>query len=338
MNEIILIPAYEPDEKLVHLVKKISKTSFDVVVVNDGSNSSYDNIFDSIKDISKVISYKNNKGKGFAIKTGLNYIKNSYDKDYVVVTMDCDGQHRIEDAIKLCAYAKEHPDTLVLGKRLRGKNTPIRSKVGNTITRLVYSLSTKTAIYDTQTGLRAFSNDLISFLINVSGNRFEYEMNVLMLAPRNSIKIKELEIETIYFDNNSNSHFNTFKDSYRVYKEIIKFSLSSIISFIMDYLLFIILFFATNKLILSNIIARVVSATFNYSMNRTLVFNKNKSVYTLTKYFILATIILILNTTILNIFVEVLLLNPMLSKIITEILLFIFSYTIQKNFIFKNKN
>ena len=217
---IVLIPAYEPDYKLIELVKKIN---YDIIVVNDGSNKNYDNIFNEVKKYAKVISYDKNYGKGYALKTGLKYIKEKYIGNYVVITMDCDGQHSANDIDKLCNYAIKHPDTLVIGKRLRGKNTPFRSYIGNSITRFMYKLVTKKDIYDTQSGFRAFSNKLLDYHINIPGDRFEYEMNALLHA--SNIKIKEIEIQTIYIDNNKNSHFKGFKDSIKIYKQIFKFLL-----------------------------------------------------------------------------------------------------------------
>ena len=234
---IVLIPSYEPDENLTKLIKNLNKNKITSIVVDDGSGKDYKEIFDNLD--TKVISYEKNQGKGHALKEGYKYIKDNY-KEYVVVTMDSDGQHRIEDAYKLYKYILKNEDTLVLGKRPRGEKTPLRSKIGNAITRFVFHLVSGQDVYDTQTGLRAFSNKLIDYMLKVKGERFEYEMNVLLYAKNNKIPIKELEIETIYIDNNSKSHFNAIKDSFKVYKEILKFSLSGIISFLIDYILFIV--------------------------------------------------------------------------------------------------
>lgn len=220
MKYIVLIPAYEPDNKLIELLMTIPK-NIDVIVVNDGSNNNYNDIFNKAKKNAHILSYENNMGKGYAIKTGLSYIKDNY-KNYVVVTMDCDLQHKINDAISLCDYAKEHTDTLVLGKRKWDKTMPIRSRIGNTITRFIFYKKTGLNIYDTQTGLRAFSNKLTNYMLNVKGNRYEYEMNVLLNLKNSDINYYEIPIETIYINNNKNSHFDTIKDSYKIYKEIIK--------------------------------------------------------------------------------------------------------------------
>lgn len=333
MKKIILIPSYEPDEKLIDLVNELNKNKLEIVVVNDGSNENYNEIFNKIDKKAKVLSYDTNRGKGFALKTGLSYIKQNYN-DYVVVTMDSDGQHSVKDAIKLSDYSIKHPKELVIGKRIRSGKTPLRSRLGNSITMLIYRLATKVKVYDTQTGLRAFSNKLMDFMLEVDGDRYEYEMNVLLYAPSNDIKIKEIEIETIYIENNSGSHFNTIKDSYRVYKEIIKYGLSSIISFIIDYSLFTLFSFMLN-ITLSNIFARIISASVNYTINRNIVFKSNKKVSkSLLQYFLLAILILVLNTTILNVLVY-LGLNKYISKIIVELSLSILSFLVQKRMVFK---
>ena len=335
MTKVILIPSYEPDDKLIKLVDELKKNKLNVVVVNDGSSKEYDSIFNKIKKKVKVISYETNQGKGYALKIGLEYIKENY-KDYVVVTMDSDGQHSVKDAIKLSNYAEKHPNELVIGKRIRSEKTPLRSKLGNSITMFIYRLSTGVKVYDTQTGLRAFTNELMDFMQNVEGNRYEYEMNVLLYAPSNDIKIKEIEIETIYIENNEGSHFNTIKDSYRVYKEIIKYSLSSIISFIIDYSLFA-LFSIVLSITLSNIFARIISASINFTINKKIVFKSDKSILiSLIEYALLAIFILVCNTLLLNLLVNIGI-NKFIAKLIVEISLFIISFLVQKTMIFKKK-
>ena len=177
----------------------------------------------------------------------------------------------------------------------------------------------------------------MDFNLNVKGERFEYEMNVLLYAPLENIKIKEIEIETIYFDNNSGSHFHTLKDSFRIYKEIIKFSLSSIICFFIDYLFYTIFVITIKNITLSNIYARVISATTNFFINKRIVFKSNKNtVKALLEYSLLAILILTLNTLLLNGFIRIGI-NKWLSKIMVEILLSILSWTIQKRKIFKKE-
>lgn len=226
MMKIAVIPSLEPDHKLLVLLEELKQNNYHIIVINDGSSKDYDNIFLEAKKYAEVITHNQNRGKGAALKTAFTFIENNF-KDYLVITLDSDGQHKVRDANKLIAYLDQNKDYLVLGKRPRGKKTPLRSKIGNSLTRFIFSKVTSLDIYDTQTGLRAFSHTLMPYMLNLPGEGFEYEMNMLMYASLNNIKIKELEIETIYFNNNKKSHFNTFKDSFKIYKEIFKFASSS---------------------------------------------------------------------------------------------------------------
>lgn len=329
-RKIALIPAYEPDNKLIDVVGDLKKNDFEIVVVNDGSGREYQDIFDKVSLDAKVISYDVNKGKGYALKTGLKYIRDNYN-DYVVVTMDCDGQHTVKDAVKLCCECLNDENILVLGKRIRSSKTPFRSRLGNSITRIIYKITTKLDVYDTQTGLRAFSDVLMGFLIGISGDRYEYEMNVLLECANNDIKIREVEIETIYIDNNSNSHFNAIKDSILVYKNIIKFSCPSLFSFVVDYLFYVLFVIIFHNVIGSNVLARIISSIVNFSINKRFVFNSDKAIYkSAYEYFLLASFVLIFNTCFLKLIIYYVDINILFAKIITEMVMFIFSYLIQK--------
>ena len=345
MKIIALIPSYEPEENMLDLLENIKKdTDMDIVVVNDGSSDACKDIFSKAKEFAKVLEHEVNKGKGRALKTGLNYINDNYRGEYIVVTMDADGQHTIEDALKICDLIKKSPDILVLGKRFFGEDVPLRSRFGNAMTRLVYKIATGVKVYDTQTGLRAFSYKLLPLMLEIKGERYEYEINVLMECSKNNIEIKEIDIATIYINNNSGSHFNVFKDSYRIYKEIFKFCAASIICFLVDYALYCIGLVFTVSLgkglstVVSNVFARIVSSLLNFTLNKKVVFKRKGNTLKLAiSYFMLALCILAGNTIVLKMFVEVFNIDTKIAKLITELIFFIISWFIQKFLIFKKK-
>lgn len=340
---IALIPAFKPDEELPDLIYEVRQAGFEVVIVDDGSGKNYAEVFRQCSKYAVVLTHPDNRGKGRALKTGFAYIKEHFSEGYIVTTMDSDGQHMVNDAKKICQMAHNYPDSLVLGSRRLKEHVPMRSRFGNGVTRLVYRLSTGVKVHDTQTGLRAFHSNLLPKFLNISGERYEYEMNVLLECSRGRIPIREVEIETIYIDKNSASHFNTIQDSYRIYREILKFSASSFISFLVDYALYSVLLLLTSgwgiySLWLSNIIARIVSASVNYTINRKLVFkNKNNITKSVLQYFALAVLILIGNTFLLSIFVEQFGINRYVAKICTEIFFFGISWIIQRGIIFRRK-
>lgn len=225
---IALIPAYEPAKSLLSLLYALNKSGFETVVVDDGSGASYAGIFRRACPLAKVISYKQNKGKGHALKTGLAYIRSHFKGPYVVVTLDADGQHKVSDVLKACLEAKKHPLSLVLGSRELKNNVPFKSRFGNTATRIAFFISTRQHIHDTQTGLRAFDSRLIPLMLKIKGARYEYEMNMLLECARKKIPIRQVTIQTIYINNNAGSHFNAIKDSWLIYKAIFKFTALSI--------------------------------------------------------------------------------------------------------------
>ncbi len=347
---IALVPAYEPERKILSLADELKCRGFDIVAVDDGSGPEYKDIFDEISRRAIVLTHKDNLGKGAALKTGMRYIYNTFNRsktgeyeDAVIVTVDADGQHLPEDVQHVAEVAAMKPDHLVLGSRALEEDVPKRSRFGNTITRHVYSAATGVHIHDTQTGLRAFHLSLIPRLLKIDGERYEYEINMLMRFAKDGVPIVEERIETVYEDNNSGSHFRTVRDSIRVYKQILKFSASSLASFGIDYCMYALLLAVTgasgmaNGLIISNIGARLVSGTANYMMNRRLVFRSNAGVVkSAAQYFMLAAFIIVGNTLVLNFLASTLEINSLLAKLITEVIFFAISWTVQHKLIFKN--
>ena len=340
---VVIIPAYKPDETLIEITDKLWAYGCTIIVVDDGSGEEYQTIFDHVRDVCIILRHPENRGKGAAIKTALTYVKEELWNNELIGVMDSDGQHLPEDMMKLLGFAGSHRKTMVLGVRNVGMDMPLRSRLGNRITRSVFKLASGVEVSDTQTGLRAFSSDLILKLLSVDGERYEYEMKVLMSMAKEGIPIEEVPIHTIYRDeNNSTSHFRAVRDSIRIYKDIFKFTLSSFSSFILDYLLFsaLMLFLPhTAVLVLAaNILARMVSAFYNYSMNCRFVFHTKRKISTATHYFALAVVVLIMNNFILETFVQVLHFSVYPAKLMTEVSLFLVSWFVQKYFIFKRND
>ena len=340
-DRIDLIPSYEPDDALLKVVDELLANSFKVVVVNDGSNVTYNHIFEQLPIMVHYLHYETNMGKGFALKHGLQHIRMNFDPDSIVVTLDSDGQHKVKDAIRVCDLCEEKGG-LVLGSRHFDKGTPFKSRFGNWMARTSFLISTRHKIYDTQTGLRAFDYSLIEKMQLVKGNRYEYEMNVLLDSIVKDIPIREVKIETIYVDNNAGTHYNPFKDTMRIFKELIKFSASSLIGFGVDYALFALLTLfdppMAHWVLMCTIIARVISASINFTINYHLVFKKRETLWmAFIKYAGLAICILGCNLLLMWLLYEQADMNEYLAKIIVEVTLFITSWLIQRLFVFRKR-
>lgn len=232
---IAVIPAYEPPDTFYEYARSLTGAVARLVVVNDGSGLDYDGIFSRIGALPNtvVISYAENRGKGYALKAAFSYCGEHFDPDDIVVTADCDGQHAIADVLAVCDAAAKTPDACVLGSRdFSQPNVPARSKSGNTQMLRLFRLLFALDITDSQTGLRAFTVKTAKRLTQVSGDRFEYETGTLIYAKRNHIPIQEVPIQTIYPENPEDhvSHFRTFQDSCRVVGIMLRYLLGSMIS------------------------------------------------------------------------------------------------------------
>lgn len=199
-----VIPAYEPDEKMLAVIDDISSlTDFHIIVINDGSGKDKLPIFAEAAKKAIVLTHEVNKGKGRGIKTALEYIKEHESDTVGIVIADADGQHKVEDIIRVSEALKSSPDKLIMGCRRFSGKIPLRSKFGNNITKFVFSFAAGVKVSDTQTGLRGFSSKLIPFMLSVNGDRYEFEMNMLLECAREGIRFYEVPIETVYLGKTS---------------------------------------------------------------------------------------------------------------------------------------
>lgn len=220
-NILILIPAYKPSQALTELTKELSQRGFAVLCVDDGSGSDFDEIFDAASEYARIIRYSVNRGKGGALKHGMEYILSSPDCAAIttVVTADADGQHKTDDIEKTAHTAYRRGGFVTGVRRFTGK-VPLRSRFGNSLTKLVFALASGKKLSDTQTGLRAMKKSDLPFHLSIPGERYEYEMNVLFAVVKSGVVFTEVPIETVYENNNESSHFHPIRDSVRIYKAI----------------------------------------------------------------------------------------------------------------------
>lgn len=222
VKRIAVIPAYEPVKEMIPLLKEAKAQDLDLIVVDDGSGEAYREIFKQAEEYARVLSYPENRGKGAALRTAFQWLLQNEPGDYHVIQLDSDGQHALRDALLLLDRLAEEEDALWLGSRILPKDAPFRSRVGNDINRFLFTRISGTHVYDVQTGMRAFPSRMLPLMAEAPGDRYEYEMNVLLDAARKKIPIREMEIETIYIDKNASSHFRPLRDSFRIYGRILR--------------------------------------------------------------------------------------------------------------------
>ena len=270
---IVLIPAYEPDERLVELVRALDDGGHQMLVVDDGSGQQYAPIFADVEALGTLVLHQpGNTGKAAALRRGLSHIAAHW-PGHDVVTADSDGQHRPEDIGAVAQTLQESGDSLVLGGRAFTGAVPVRSRFGNAVSRLLFRVSAGVSVHDTQTGLRGIPSRLIPEVLAVPGGRFAWEMNVLVHASRRGIPIREVPIATVYLEGNVSSHFRPIRDSAAVMRPLLRYLAVSLGSFLLDVVALQLLFAATGMLVLSVVGARMLSGAVNFTLNRAFVFH-----------------------------------------------------------------
>ncbi|HAH32928.1 MAG TPA: dolichyl-phosphate mannose synthase [Elusimicrobia bacterium] len=339
MNIPLLIPAYNPDHKLTDLVAGLSAAGFsDIIIVNDGSAAKYAGIFAELNanPVCRVLEHAVNMGKGYALKTGLNYFCLNYQGAAGLVTLDADGQHRPEDVRKVSSALGTSGRKLVLGARALGRNTPLRSMVGNYLTRLVFMFISGRRLTDTQTGLRGIPARHARTFLALKGDRYEYEMNMLMSSKAAGIGIEEVPIESVYIDGNKSSHFNPLLDAMLIYFLMLRFASSSIIASLTDMAIFaLVLKLMSGSLVVAIVIARLGSSVVNFIVNKGFVFHsRRRLVETLLRYYLLVVAMGAAAYVLIQTVSSELGIGIIISKIIVEVALFLASFSIQRDFIF----
>ena len=349
---VILIPSLEPDERLPAYIRELKEGGFaHIVVVDDGSGEEYRTIFDEVEAVADtvVLTHKVNKGKGVALKTGYRYIAENIPDITGVITADADGQHTVADCLHLAEQLETGKRALYLGSRdFNLENVPPKSRTGNKITTAVFKLLYGQYLPDTQTGLRAFRKEELPFMTEVEGERYEYEMKVLIACSRARIPMIPVTIETIYENENKGTHFHPIRDSWRVYKVILgsffKFITSSLICWAIDQGIFNLLNLAVFSngekkapqiILLCTAIARVISSTVNFLINRKYVFGEHAEVRrSFMRYVALCAVIMLFSacgTWALSMTG----MSSTIAKLITDSALYFASYHFQERWVFR---
>lgn len=219
-NIVIIIPAYNPNEELCTLIKRLRENDYiNILVINDGSENL--EIFNKINSNAIILNHKENMGKGVALKTGFDYCLRNFKNASGVITVDADGQHLVKDINKVYEQFINNNDKIIFGSRnFNSSKVPLRSRIGNVLFRNILRLKIKAKIKDTQTGLRAIPIKYLKKLKEIKGERFEYETNMLIYFIKNKIDIIEVNIETVYINKNKTSNYKVIKDSIKIINQL----------------------------------------------------------------------------------------------------------------------
>ena len=347
-NVPVIVPSYNPDEKLRATVAGLVDAGFsDIIVVDDGSIPEKKRNFPEEGGGVTLLRHEVNRGKGAGLKTAFAYILENRPDAVGCVTVDGDGQHRPSDVASCVREMLANPSCVVLGARdFSLPGVPVRSRKGNRITCNVFRLLFGMKLSDTQTGLRCIPRSLLGDFIGVKGDRYEYETNMLLEMKRAQIPFREVKIETVYINDNETSHFRPVRDSIRIYGLIFAFALSSVLCAAVDIGLFTLFNFLFARwglkydYFFAVAAARIISSAVNYVVNRKAVFGRGDGA-SVVRYYTLAAGLLvtsgILGTAITRLIpVDWGWLDTVI-KTAVDLLLFAVSFRIQNDWVFKTK-
>lgn len=341
LRTIVIIPALNPEQDLIRLVKELTEMDFsDIFIINDGSHRNYQQIFHKVENMGcHVITHNENRGKGAAIKSGITAAIDMYGKGNYYVTADADGQHLPNDIHKVAKHLQLHPDMLVLGIRsFEGSEVPWKSRLGNRFTSLFFKLTNGISCTDTQTGLRGIPPCLEKLAANEEGERYDYEMNFLTDAVK-SVPLCFVPITTVYKEQNRGSHFRPLADSVLVYGRFLRFMGASILGAMTDILLFYILYALpfsslTARVIAASVLARIASGIVNYLVNRFWSFKSRRPAGKEALRY--GTLFLCQMAASAGLTAALTWVVPAVpAKILVDVSLFFLSYVIQKNWVFR---
>jgi glycosyltransferase involved in cell wall biosynthesis len=333
---VLLIPAYQPSEVLPRLVGELLAADVieHVIVVDDGSDSECAATFSRLASLPgvSVLRHAVNLGKGAALKTGFNHFLLSFPASVGVVTADADGQHSAQDILKIGRELAQYPDQMVLGVRGFAGNVPWRSRIGNALTRRVFQVFTGASIVDTQTGLRGWPRGVCSESLPIAINGYDFELECLIRAHR---AIRQVPIDTIYLNHNRGSHFNPIRDSMRVYFVFIRYCGGSLVTALVDSLVFSLVYRASGNLVASQISGRAVAVAIAFAIARNVVFHSHTGVLaSFLKYLALVVVMGFVSFSLLSLLHRTTGLPILICKLTAEGLLFVGNFSIQRQLVF----
>jgi glycosyltransferase involved in cell wall biosynthesis len=333
---VIVIPAYKPSDRLIDLVESLAGRM--IVIVDDGSGPKFAPLFSHVGALPNVrlLRHAVNLGKGAALKTAMNYVLCEMPDAQAIVTADADGQHHPEDIAKVVDATLSRSGALVLGSRAFDKDVPLRSRFGNVLTRGIMHALLGRKLTDTQTGLRGIPATLLPRLLRLESTGYEFELEMLLAAHNLSIPIVEVPIRTIYEPGNKSSHFNPVIDSMKIYFVLLRFGSVSMLTALLDNVVFIVAYHWIGSILASQIIGRAVAVTFNYTMVRRSVFDSHQRHATvLPKYLLLVVVSGSASYAGIRFLNENLGVNPVPAKLLVETALFFVNFAVQRVLIFK---
>lgn len=320
---VVLIPAYNPEERIINYVKELKEKGYTVIIVNDGSDKKHHVLFESLVDDCKIINCPYSKGKGNAIKKGLSFIKvHNQDKKGVCILEEDYPIDKIEKLNGL--YEQNIFFVHTKGKRFLSK---------------IFSMIYHQEFKNVDSSLLGFSMKYIDQMLEVDENC--YEVQALIDCVQREIEVKEIVVQ----QNNEYFHLKNKEGNilYVIFLHLFRFISSSIISSVIDVLLAWLLLDVLKiwmtsdfwRIAIASLVARIISTIENYVYNKKIVFKeRTESKQTGRRFLVLTVVITVLSTLFVYGASSLNIMSEKLAKPVGDLLLFLLSYNVQMKWVF----
>jgi dolichol-phosphate mannosyltransferase len=352
---LIIIPSHNPNEQLLETIYNLISNGFiNILVIDDGSKRSCQHFFNKINQYEGITVLRHfiKLGNDRALKTALNYymtnkLNNMKYMDCIgILTVTADNRYSTEDIFHMACALVHDRQAIILGCRdFSHSDIAWQSRWANRFVSSFLRLLCGLNVTDSQTALRAIPDDLIPYIFIARGDEFEYETNMLLECQQKNIDITEIKLRSSHTSAARDKiHFNPFKISFKMYIQLLKFLSSSISSFVVDITFFTLsmwIFSPLDKkfsILLSTIIARILSSLYNYLINKYFTFRKkNHTQGTLFRYYSLCVIQMFISYAFVYWLGKIIGINSTIVKIFVDEILFVLSFQIQREWVFKSK-
>lgn len=321
---VILIPLYAPSKDLGTLMNVLMKSHFTNIVLVKNENIPFK--MDEAKEIKTIIHNE----ESTALEKGFEVILKDYPQVEEVIVVDADSQYSARDIESVVKALATNPDDVIFAVR-QPENTTKKAKLGDRLIDSLFTLLERKSNKNCSSALRALSTKNMKTLLDQSGN--------LESAEELGINIRKVPIYT-----EAQSFYERLMELIRMYRVFIKFTASSLFSTVVDLGLFAIFIyllrgtFPTSYIMISTIIARVVSIFVNYTLNNKLVFKrKNEKKGSFIRYITLAIIEMFGSGMLVTFIVNTLIPFETFTKILVDGSLFFVGFLIQRKFVFTAK-
>lgn len=336
---VVIIPILEPGDDFITRLQEIVDIGLkNIIVVDDGNTAEYMPVFDRAEKLGCTIVHLGvNCGKGRALKTAFNHVLvNTPDID-VVVTADGDGTYLPEDILKVSENAK--PGTITLGCRdFNDQRIPAANRRANAFTSFVLKILGGIILSDTQTGLRSYTRDLLPYLITAPGERYEYDFNVIV--DKRKIELNEVRVSATVRQSDKLTHFKPLVDSWILIRSFLTFILTSLSTTIIDLMIYSFLisilidYLPLSYIAVSTFIARIISDSFNYFMDKNVVFKSHNAAH-IDRYIILALAKTVLSAAMVTALVFLFRDGETWIKMFVDTIIFFLGYRFEKNWVYE---